>query len=65
MELKNVNSNGDNVVASNLNNVNLFLWKIEKIDFKKEHHVFFFLQDVVIVEKIKFFVLFTSLIEIK
>jgi hypothetical protein len=31
VELKIVNPNGDNVVASNLNNVNLLLLKIVKI----------------------------------
>jgi hypothetical protein len=43
MELKNVNSNGDNVVVSNLINVNFLLLKIVKIEFKNEDHVLSFL----------------------
>jgi hypothetical protein len=27
MELKNINPNGDDVVASNLNNMDLFFWE--------------------------------------
>jgi hypothetical protein len=42
MELKNANPNGDNVVASNLINVNFFFLKILNIEFKNEHHMLFF-----------------------
>jgi hypothetical protein len=37
MELKYVNPNGDNVVASNLNNTDFFFWKIVKIEPKIKH----------------------------
>jgi hypothetical protein len=48
MELKNVNPNGDNVVAYNLINVYVFFWKIVKIELKNKHHVLFFLKNVMI-----------------
>jgi hypothetical protein len=47
MELKNVNPNGNNSIASNLNYINFFL-KIAKIELKNKHHMLFFLEDVVI-----------------
>jgi hypothetical protein len=65
MELKNINPNGDDVVASNLNNMEFFFWKIVKIELKNKHHMLFFLQDVVIARKTKFFILSTSLINIE
>jgi hypothetical protein len=43
MELENVNPNGNNVVASNLINTNLFFLQIVKIEFKTKHHMLFFL----------------------
>jgi hypothetical protein len=62
MELKNVDPSSDNVIGSNVNNINFIfiLLKIVKIEFKKKHHMFFFLQDVVIACKTKFLILFTS-----
>jgi hypothetical protein len=48
MELKNINLHGGNVIASNLNNINIYFLKIVKIKFKNKHHVLFFLQDVMI-----------------
>jgi hypothetical protein len=49
MELKNVNPNGDNVVVSNLINVNFFFFlTIVKIEFKNEDHMLFFLKDTMI-----------------
>jgi hypothetical protein len=42
MELKNVNPNGDNAVASNLNNINFFGGRIVKIKFKNKHYMLFF-----------------------
>jgi hypothetical protein len=36
MEFKNVNRNGDNVVTSNLININFLFLKILKIEFKKK-----------------------------
>jgi hypothetical protein len=43
MELKNVNPNADNVVVSNLININFFFLKIMKIEFKNKDHMLFFL----------------------
>jgi hypothetical protein len=36
MELKNVNPNGNNVVAKKIEHHQLFFWKIVKIEFKNE-----------------------------
>jgi hypothetical protein len=47
MELKNVNLNGDNVVVSNVKNID-FKKEIEKIRLKNKHHMLSFLKDVVI-----------------
>jgi hypothetical protein len=47
MELKNVNSNGENTMANNLNNTDIFL----KIEFKKQGSYVTFLQDVAITSK--------------
>jgi hypothetical protein len=41
MELENINSNGDNVVASNLNNVNFSFLETMKIELKKNMYNFF------------------------
>jgi hypothetical protein len=35
MEFENANTNGDNIVASNLNNANHFFLKIVKIELNK------------------------------
>jgi hypothetical protein len=43
MELKNINTNDDNVVASNLINIKSFFKKIMKIEFKDKYHMLFFL----------------------
>jgi hypothetical protein len=48
MELKNFNPNNDNVVASNLSNIDFFLRKIVKIKLKNKYHMLFFLQDALI-----------------
>jgi hypothetical protein len=48
MELKNINFNDDNVVASNLNNIEEKLLKIVKIEFINKHHMLFLLKDVMI-----------------
>jgi hypothetical protein len=64
MELKNVNTNGDNVVSSNLTNVNFFLRKAMKIEFKNEEDVLFFLKDTMIAHKKIFLILLTSQINI-
>jgi hypothetical protein len=45
MELKNVNLNSNNVVASNENKVNIFFVLIVKIGFENKHHMLCFLQD--------------------
>jgi hypothetical protein len=42
MQLKNVNPNGDNVVTSNLMNINIILLKIVKIEFKMNSVCYFF-----------------------
>jgi hypothetical protein len=62
MELKNVNPNGDNVVISNLNNVNYYFVKIE---IKDKYCMLFFFQDVAILHRTNFFILFTLLINIE
>jgi hypothetical protein len=43
MELENVNPNGNNVVASNLININFSIFEIVKIEFKNKNHTLFFL----------------------
>jgi hypothetical protein len=48
MESKNVNPNGDNVVASNLININLFIFEIVKIELKNKDHTLLFLKDAMI-----------------
>jgi hypothetical protein len=48
MELKNVNLDGHNIVASNANKVKFYCSKIEKIEFKNKHCMFIFLEDVMI-----------------
>jgi hypothetical protein len=63
--VKNVNSNSDNVVASNLNNVTFFFWKIVKIELKNKHHKFYFLIDAMIGPPKKFPIFFTLLINIE
>jgi hypothetical protein len=55
MELKNVNPNGENVVASNLINIKFYFWKIVKIN-----HMLFFLKDAIIAQETKFLILFIS-----
>jgi hypothetical protein len=42
MDLKNVNSNGDNIVISNLIKIDFFNLKIVKTDFKNEDYILFF-----------------------
>jgi hypothetical protein len=51
MKLKNVYSNGGNVVASILNNVNLLILENCEIELKNKHHMSFFLRDVMIAQK--------------
>jgi hypothetical protein len=65
MELKNVNPNGNNVVASNVNNINFFFLKNVKIEIKKKHDMLYFLQDIKIARKTKFLIFFTPLINIQ
>jgi hypothetical protein len=49
MELENVNTNGNNVLPSNLNNTKLSLFlKIVKIELKNKHYMFSFPKDVII-----------------
>jgi hypothetical protein len=62
LELKNVNSNGNNVVASNLSNTNYFFVKIVEIKLKNKHYMLFILKDVM---NTKFLISFTSLINIE
>ena len=62
MELKIVNLNGGNVEVSNLNNINLFILKIE---FKKNIICYFFPIDVMIASKREFLILFIFLINIE
>jgi hypothetical protein len=56
---------GDNVVTSNLSEVNFFFLKIVEINFKNKHHMLlFFLKDVMIAQK-RIFILFTLVINIE
>jgi hypothetical protein len=48
MELKYVNLNGDNVVASNPNNIKPYFWKIVHIKLKTKKYIMFFVKHVVI-----------------
>ena len=64
-ELKYINSNGEIVVASNLNNINFFFGKYLKIEFINKHYMLFFLKDVMIAQKTKSFILFTTIINTK
>jgi hypothetical protein len=48
MDLKNVNPNGDNVVASNLINVNFYFY-FENCE-NWVHHMLFFLKDAMVVQ---------------
>jgi hypothetical protein len=55
---------GDKVVSRNLNNINFFFfWKLWKLD--KEPNITFFLKDLMIAQKRKYFMLFTLLINIE
>jgi hypothetical protein len=51
LELKNANSNGDYVVASNPKNINFIILKIVIIELKNKNCMLFFLQDVEIAGK--------------
>jgi hypothetical protein len=64
-KLKYINSSGDIVVASNLNNINFFLGNILKIEFINKHYMLFFLKDVMFAQKTKSFILFTTIINTK
>ena len=48
MEQKNIDTNGDNVVAKNLNNFNFYVFFYCKDWVKIEHQMQFFLKDVMI-----------------
>jgi hypothetical protein len=48
MELKNVNPNGDNVVASNININNFIFLKIVRIGLKNKHYMLFILKYVIV-----------------
>ena len=39
------------VLASNLNNIKFLILKIEKIEFKNQDHMLFFLKEVMIAQK--------------
>ena len=49
--MKNINSNGKNIVANNLNHISFIFLKNMKIKLKNNHHVLFFLKDVIIATK--------------
>jgi hypothetical protein len=59
--LNNVNPNGENVVANNINHANFFFLENVKIDFRNKHHMLFFPMDVITACKTKLLILFTSL----
>jgi hypothetical protein len=42
MDFKNVNSNGKNVITSNLNSMDLFYLKVIKTEFKNTSERYFF-----------------------
>jgi hypothetical protein len=65
IRLNNINSNGENVVANNLNYTKCFLFLNVKIEFKNNHHMLFFPRNVIIGHKTKLLILFTSFINIK
>jgi hypothetical protein len=65
MELKNINPKGDDVVLSNLINVNFCFLKIVEIEIKKQTSSVLFLKRCHDGPKSKFFILFTSQINIK
>jgi hypothetical protein len=48
-----------------LEHVNFFFLKIVKIELKKKCHMLFFLKDAMIAQKTKFFISFTSQINIE
>jgi hypothetical protein len=50
-----------NVVANKLNHIDFFFWKHIKLGFKNNHHMLFFLRDVIIALKTKLLIWFTSL----
>jgi hypothetical protein len=58
MELKKVFYNGNIVVASYLNNINIFIFLSCKIQVQQQTLYLFFLKDVMIAQKIKFLKLF-------
>jgi hypothetical protein len=55
---KNVNPISENVLACNLNNINYFFHEHCENSVKNEHHMLFFLQNIVIACKTKFPILF-------
>jgi hypothetical protein len=63
--LKNVKSNGENVVSSNLIKVIFLCLKIVKIEFQNKDHMLFFLKDAMIAQKAKFFIMFTLEINVE
>ena len=53
IRLNNVNPNGENVVANNLKGANFCcFWKNVKIELKNNHHMLFFLWDIIIIGNI-------------
>ena len=61
MELENFNPNGDNVVTSNLININIFFGENCEISVKiQKSYVNSFLEDAMIAQKTKFLIFFTS-----
>ena len=48
MEIKNVNPNGDNIIASNLNITGFIFLKIVRIGLKNKYHMLFVLKYVII-----------------
>jgi len=65
MELKYTNSNGEIVLASKLNHMEPFFWKIINIELKKKFNTLFSQKATIISWKTRWFVTFTSLIQMK
>jgi hypothetical protein len=66
MELKNVNSNGDNVVASNLNNFNILFFENYKNQVQIQTScVFLFPKDVIFTQKQNSSYFFASLFNVE
>jgi hypothetical protein len=65
MELKNINSNGDYVAASNLNSFNFLILENCENWVQKHRSYVIFSEDAMIAQKVKFLILFISQLNIE